>query len=81
MVGADVGGGQVFVEPPAAMALNTDLQAARGEARAAEEEVLRGLTARLAHTLSDAQACYHVGLPQPPLVGRATPHDPQAPTV
>lgn len=66
MVGMDVRGGQVFVEPPAAMALNTDLQAARGEARAAEEEVLVGLTARLTLTLADAQACYQVGLPQAP---------------
>jgi len=47
MLGSSPGGGLMYVEPPAAVSLNNELAAARGECYSAEEEVLWDLTGRL----------------------------------
>ena len=49
------GGGAFYIEPPSAVALNYELAAARGEAAAAEENVLWQLTGQVSDNLEDIQ--------------------------
>ncbi|GFR39679.1 hypothetical protein Agub_g151, partial [Astrephomene gubernaculifera] len=54
-LGSAPGGSLTYIEPPAAVGLNNELAAARGEAAAAEEAVLWGLTARVVEVLHELQ--------------------------
>lgn len=54
------GGGLMYVEPPAAVSLNNELAAARGECYGAEEEVLWDLTGQMMGVLDELQAMYEV---------------------
>ena len=56
LLGSSPGGGAFYIEPPSAVPLNNDLAAARGEAAAAEENVLWQLTGRVIDDLEDLQA-------------------------
>lgn len=49
------GGGAFYIEPPSAVPLNNELAAARGEAAAAEDNVLWHLTGQIIDNLEDVQ--------------------------
>ncbi|KAL3134938.1 hypothetical protein ABBQ32_007900 [Trebouxia sp. C0010 RCD-2024] len=55
LLGTSPGGGAFYIEPPSAVALNNELAAARGEAGAAEENVLWQLTGQVIDNLEDIQ--------------------------
>lgn len=55
LLGSSTGGSIVYVEPTAAVPLNNDLAAARGEAYAAEESVLWKLTGIVMEALDSLQ--------------------------
>ena len=56
LLGTSPGGGAYYIEPPSAVPLNNDLAAAKGEAAAAEENVLWQLTGQIIDNLADLQA-------------------------
>ena len=56
LLGSSPGGGAFYIEPPSAVPLNNDLAAARGEAAAAEENVLWQLTGQIIDNHHDLQA-------------------------
>lgn len=56
LLGTSPGGGAFYIEPPAAVPLNNDLGAAKGEAATAVENVLWQLTGRIIDKLDDLQA-------------------------
>lgn len=60
LLGSSAGGGLLFVEPPAAVGLNNELAAARGESYGAEEDVLHDLTGSLMAVLPEVSAAYEV---------------------
>ena len=49
------GGGAFYIEPPSAVPLNNELAAVRGEAAAAEDNVLWQLTGQVIDNLDDIQ--------------------------
>lgn len=49
------GGGAFYIEPPSAVPLNNELAAVRGEAAAAEDNVLWQLTGQIIDNLEDIQ--------------------------
>ena len=55
VLGGSSSAGVLYVEPQAAVPLNNDLAAARGEAYAAVENVLWKLTGLIADTIEDVQ--------------------------
>lgn len=61
MLGSAPGGGILYIEPSAAVALNNELGAARAEAQAAEETVLWDLTGLVMGALDELQDAYRVG--------------------
>lgn len=56
LLGSSPGGGAFYLEPPSAVPLNNDLAAAKGEAAAAEENVLWQLTGQIIDNHFDLQA-------------------------
>jgi dsDNA-specific endonuclease/ATPase MutS2 len=55
LLGSGGGGSVMYLEPPAAVPLNNELAAARGEAFSAEEAVLWRLTGRVVEAAEDLQ--------------------------
>ena len=55
VLGGSSSAGVLYIEPQAAVPLNNDLAAARGEAYAAVENVLWKLTGLIADTIEDVQ--------------------------
>ncbi len=60
LLGTSQGGGVVYVEPPAAVPLNNELAAARGEAYSAADDVLFSLTGKLMGVLPEVEETYKV---------------------
>lgn len=60
LLGSSAGGGVLYLEPPAAVPLNNELAAARGEAYAAEEAVLWKLTGSIVDAEDDIRLALDV---------------------